>query len=382
MKRNFLILSLVLLSLLTPACLSSKDGKQTLTTTNPEQGPVSTLDANFYPINKVVCDPFDPNPPGPNDGLVASLYYRKQDQAAFGAVLDYIEQAQESNKNLFFSSLNVPTRIFSLGFPSETGEMVKNDAGSDLVEYFALRFHSILKLSAPDEEGEYELALLSDDGATFKIKQADGSYKMHVNNDGDHPTRFGCGTEKIVMNRNTELAVQLDYYQGPRYHISLIPMWRKVNPNNAPETSCGLTSNEAFFDYNNASAPQSAYNQILARGWKPIAAANWHLPSSAIFNPCVSGTVPVISDFKLVRSEEGFVTFSWKTDIPSTSQLLFKNVATGVEGLTVADNTLRTSHQVNAFHGIVIGQTYDFQGISISADYGKSMSSAVRLKVQ
>jgi hypothetical protein len=368
-------------SLSITACLSSKTG-DTIAASNPSADQLSTFNANMYPINKVVCDPFDPNPPGPNDGLVATLYYKSKNQSPLLNVQSYVDLAQKSNKYLFFSNLNVPTRIFELGFPTETGDMIKNDAGEDLNEYFALSFNSVLKLAAGDEEGEYQMALLSDDGAVMKVKQSDGTYKTIVNNDGDHPTRFGCGLQNLNLTKETELAVQLDYYQGPRYHIALIPMWRKVTANMPAETSCGITGNETFFDYNHNSTPQSAYNQLLARGWKPIAAANWHLPASSVFNPCVPGTVPVISNFKLLTNTEGLVVFTWETDIPATSQLLYKNVSSGEEGLSAADNVLRTQHQVSVYQGIALGQTYDFQGISISENYGKSLSSVVRLKVQ
>jgi hypothetical protein len=368
--------------LLTSGCLNQNNNEPTIAASNPSADQLSTFNTNMYPINKVVCDPFDPNYPGPNDGLVATLYYKLQNQSPLPAVQDYIDHTQRSNKYLFFSSLNVPTRIFELGFPTETGTKVQNDAGEDLNEYFALSFSSILKLTESDEAGEYQLALLSDDGAVFKIKQSDGTFKTVVNNDGQHPTRLGCGTETIQMNHSSEVAVQLDYYQGPRYHIAMVPMWRKVTATLPPETSCGLTGNETFFDYAHGSTPQPAYQQLLARGWKPIAAGNWHLPASSIFNPCVPGTVPVISNFKLVSSTEGFVVFSWTTDIPATSQLLYKNVASGVETLTEADNVLRTSHQVSVYQGMMIGQTYDFQGISISENYGKSLSPVLRITVQ
>jgi hypothetical protein len=375
------ILIVCVTSLSITACLSSKNG-DTIAASNPSTDQLSTFNANMYPINKVVCDPFDPNPPGPNDGLVATLYYKSTNQSPLANVQSYIDLAQKSNKYLFFSSLNVPTRIFELGFPTETGDMIKNDANEDLNEYFALSFKSVLKLTAEDTEGEYQMALLSDDGAVLKIKQPDGTFKTIVNNDGDHPTRLGCGIENVTLTKETELAVQLDYYQGPRYHIALIPMWRKVTANMDPETSCGATGNDTFFDYNHGSAPQSAYTQLLTRGWKPIAAANWHLPASSVFNPCVPGTAPVISNFKLLTNTEGLVVFTWETDIPATSQLFYKNIATDEEGLSAADNVLRTQHQVSVYQGVAIGQTYDFQGISISENYGKSLSPLVRLKVQ
>jgi len=205
---------------LLPGC---SDEKASLVATNPEEGPLANFDVNTYALNKVVCDPFDPGTPGPNDGLIATLHYRGAGQPRWYTANEYIELGQKSPKNLFFSTLDVPTRLFTAGFPTETGGVIKNDAGEDLHEYFALSFRSVLKLAPGDEPGNYELALLSDDGANFFIRNSDGTYRTAVSNDGDHPTRFGCG-ETIAMDHESKIVVKLDYYQCPRYHISLIPI--------------------------------------------------------------------------------------------------------------------------------------------------------------
>jgi hypothetical protein len=169
-------------------------------------------------------------------------------------VAEVIEKGVSSEQNLFFTQVNVPTRAFSLGFPTEAGATVKTDEGENLFEYFALRFDGGLSLAGDEEEGEYELALLSDDGATWSIRPTDtlvGQFKpgedpfsMVVNNDGNHPTRLGCG-ETILMKRNMPLDVRFDYTQGPRYHISMIPMWRKVTATTQSETRCRVQAGSA-----------------------------------------------------------------------------------------------------------------------------------------
>lgn len=379
MKMFVRILTLTLLTA-TTACLNSKNGQTTEVANQPEQGPLAVFDTNIYPINKVVCDPFDPGTPGPNDGLIAQLYYRGQGQNRWYSTTDFLNQGQKSQQKLFFSALNVPTRVFAMGFPSETGASVRDDAGNVLNEYFALSFSSVLKLAPQDEEGEYEFALLSDDGAMMYVRDSAGNYQPIVSNDGDHPTRLGCG-QKIQMTRESELVVKLDYYQGPRYHISLIPMWRKVTASTTAEPRCGQTGNNLFFDYNNNSQPQPAYNELLARGWKPIHADNWNLPGYAIFNPCTPGTLPTISNLNLAVNVEGFVAFAWNTDIPATSQLLIKNMTTGEETLTTADNRLRVSHYITTTI-LSVGTTYEVRAISISADYGKAISNPITFTVQ
>lgn len=367
-----------LLGLFLQGC-SSSNGNSTLTTTNPEEGPIPTFNANIYPLNKLVCDPFDPGTPGPNDGMIATLHYRTSGQPAWQRVNDYIEQGHKSAQYLFFSKLNVPTRIFSLGFPTETGESIKNDLQETLNEYFALSVSSILKLAPSDEEGEYELALLSDDGAVFQIRQQDGNYITVVDNDGNHPTRMGCGA-RITMDRESELVVRINYYQGPRYHISVIPMWRKVNAQTTAEPRCGHTGNGLYFDYNNNSKPQPAYQELLTRGWKPISEDNWNMPAYALFNPCTKGTIPTISNYINVVNTEGMVVFSWNTNIPASSQILYKNIRTGEELITVAPTRLRTTHSV-VIPNLSLGETYEFRAVSISADYGKTISNPINLQV-
>jgi hypothetical protein len=359
-------------------CFSS-NGSTTLTTTNPEEGPLSVFDANIYPLNKVVCDPFDPGAPGPNDGMIATLYYRGTGQSRWYKTNDYIEQGQKSSKYLFFSKLDVPTRVFSMGFPSETGESIKNDGQEILNEYFALSVSSVLKLSEQDTAGEYELALLSDDGAVMQIRQPDGTYKTVVDNDGDHPTRLGCG-ERITMDHASELVVRLNYYQGPRFHISLIPLWRKVDASTPREVRCGQQGNSLYFDFNNNSKPQAAYNELLQRGWKPIAAENWHMPGFALFNPCTTGTAPIISNFENTVNVEGVVVFEWRTNIPATSQIVYKNLRTGEEQITTATNRLRVAHSVS-ISNLNPRDTYEFRAVSISADYGKTLSEPMTIRI-
>lgn len=334
-------------------------------------------DVNMYKLNKVVCDPMGgPGNPGPNDGLIAELFYLNSTQPHYQRVLDYILNGTASTQKLFFSDLNVPTRLFNTGFPIQTGSMVKDDAGNDLIEYFGLRFKSVLKLAPTDASGEYELALLSDDGAVMKIVDDDGVHRVVVNNDSDHPTRMGCG-QKLMFDHETEYDVVIDYYQGPRYNISLIPMWRKVTSTTPAETECGQSGNARYFDYNNNSTPTQKYLGLLARGWKPIHADNWHLPPMAIYNPCTEGKAPVISNFSVLDTREGEVIVRWNTDVPATSQVLVRD-SQGRETVTTSDNVLRTQHHIVIGQGTIqFGQTYSFQGISIAADMGKALSRVI-----
>ncbi len=112
---------------------------------------------------------------------------------------------------------------------------------------------------------------------------------------------------------------------------------------------------------------------MLARGWKPIATANWHMPPQAQVNPCVDGTPATISNFQVRDIGEAVAIVTWETNLPATSQVLWKD-SDGNETLTVSDNVLRTQHQVIIDDGIDFDQTYTFQAVSITADMGKTLS--------
>lgn len=375
--RNVYSLSLVLiLSIMSIACskvveeVASKE--------------LSTFDVNMYALNKLVCDPFDGGPSNPGDpnygrGLKANLYYLRDDQPRYQHVLEYINNGMRADQFLFFTSLNVPTRMFNVGFPTESGSLVKRDDGSALYEYFALRLSSVIHLGPDDEAGDYEMAILSDDGAIMRLRGADGQYQTIVDNDGDHPTKFGCGGT-LTMTRETQRLMQFDYYQGPRFHISVIPMWRKKVAGQAAEPLCGQSGNNLFFN-ENTSQPQAAYNALLSRGWKPLDMDNYSLPASTIFNPCEPGIAPVISNYSVEDLVDGAVIARWTTDIPATSQLRYVDMITGVEELTTSDNQLNTQHEV-VVTALKPGRQYLFQGVSISDSYGKTLSSPITLLLQ
>lgn len=343
---------------------------------------LSTFNVNMYSLNKLVCDPFDGGPSNPTNpdfgrGLKASLYYLRDDQPRYGAVLDYINLGVKADQFLFFTKLDVPTRKFNIGFPTESGSLVKRDDGTDLLEYFALRLSTVLHLGPNDEEGAYELAILSDDGAVWRLRGADGNYQTVVSNDGNHPTKMGCTTYELSMTKATEKLMQFDYYQGPRFHISVIPMWRKKVPGQVAEPLCNQMGNNLFFD-ENTSLPKQPYNDLLARGWKPLNSTNYSLPASAIFNPCEQGTIPQVGGLIIEDLGNGHVVARWETDIPTASQVKIVDVASGVEQLTESDNEFRTQQEV-LMSGLKPGRQYTFQGISISSDYGKALTNSVTI---
>lgn len=377
MKTKTVSRTLSILSLLAlPACAQFL-GQEKLSA--PEEIQMSKMNVNLYPVTKTVCDPMGgDNDPRSNAGLKADLYWLPSGVRAATSASDLISRGTKSSQNLFFTQLNVPTRLFNTGFTSDSGAPVKNDTGDVLIENFAMRFSSVLRLAPSQDEGLYELAVLSDDGTVLRLRDDDGVYKPVVDSDGDHPTRMGCSAQAISMTRETEKMLQLDYYQGPRYHIALVVMMRKLGAGQQPgqDPLCGMTSNEAWFDYNHASAPQKAYNDLLARGWQVLTADNYAIPNSAFFNPCKEGEIPEISNVKLGETFVDAVVLDWDTDIMATSQIVVTNVKTGAQIISTSDNVMSLHHHVR-LTGLEADTDYTVQAVSISDTYGKGLSASV-----
>ncbi|MBL7542480.1 MAG: fibronectin type III domain-containing protein [Bdellovibrionaceae bacterium] len=352
----------------------------------------STYDINAYPLNKLVCDPFDPNtPPTPKHGIKSSLWFRGFNQPVYTSVLDYMSKYTASEQTLFFNSVNVPTRMFHSGFPLETGDVVRDDLGTQLIEYFAMKFESQITLSENDTEGLYEIAILSDDGTILKIKEPDDqgvlptNWETHINNDGDTATRMKCSSRLIDMKHGKKIPVELLYYQGPRYHISNMLIWRKASQA-GKDAYCGHSGNEYFFNPNNNSAPVR-WTNLAARGWRVLGSGNYLLPVSSHvssengdtdYNACYNGTPAKITDFRIIEQLSNEVSFSWRTNIKAISQILITNLDTGEKTVTQTDNVLRTSHQI-VISGLQNTTNYRFQVIAISEDLGRSISSAIDL---
>jgi hypothetical protein len=383
-KASLQLLKPLTASLLFVACGKiEKNNDLNVTTVNASGSGQDTIksryDVNRFPLNKLVCDPLDGSHQAPaeaNLGLKAQLYtvpkgtsYRKVDE--------YIEKGTLSSQSLFFTDLNVPTRMFTEGFNNSlTNSAVKDDAGEKLIEYFGIRFTSNLRLPANLEEGEYELAVLSDDGAQVKVK-IDNQWQLIVDNDGNHPTRMGCSSQLITFTRDTLLPVEISYYQGPRYHISNVLMWRKVSTAGA-DSQCGLLGNNMYFNPNSNSEPQTAYQNLLSRNWSVVPAESFVLDfeKDGDFNPCVTGTIPQISDFTVFEIMSANMVIGWKTDIPATSQIRVIEKNTGLEVLTASDNTMTTNHSMT-LGGLKPNTEYILQAISVSADLGKAFSTQI-----
>ncbi|MDZ4660727.1 MAG: hypothetical protein SGJ18_03825 [Pseudomonadota bacterium] len=249
------------------------------TSANKVNGPVTPF--SNPPICDIGTDPIDPD-----SGLQSDIYYLDQSQPRYKSVDEFISFGHRSNNPLFLSQLNVPTRMFDVGFLIDGGDFVRDEQNKVLIEYFALDIYSELRLTNQNVPGNYQVALLSDDGSILDAKISSDAYSTIVNNDGNHPTRLGCGATTLQMNADTRLPIRLKYFQGPRYHIALMMLWRKVNGTVPPsEPLCGVTGNETWFDPQNQQ-PTANFNSLLSRGWQVVKPNNFKLPNNHN-NPCI-----------------------------------------------------------------------------------------------
>jgi hypothetical protein len=343
-------------------------------------------DINRYPSNKLICDPFavDPVPSVTyENGIKAELFYRDVGQDRYYKTTDYFDKTTKSDKTVFLTDVNVPTRIFTDGFTTPTGSTLAKNGGEKLVEYFGLRMKTSIILTADDEPGDYELALLSDDGANLTIKSGDSADadEILIANDGDHPTKVGCATRTVRFRPNVMLPVELSYYQGPKYHIANVLVWRKATEA-GKDPSCNKVGNQLFWDFNNKSEPQPEFINMQSRGWKILKPGNFMVArDSGDYNPCAPAVPPVISNFEVGEVILQSVGFHWTTDLPATSQVLLINTRTGLETLTDSDNTLRVDHTITV-DGLDSGTTYKVRAISIGQDLGRAQSPELQFTTQ
>ena len=188
---------------------------------------------------------------------------------------------------LYFFNLNVPTRSFSKGFPLFDGSLLQGLDNQPLLEFFRIDFDGFVELGDGDAEGDYELAMLSDDGATLDIG---------INGDRviDSPdatqTKLMCATQAVPFKQGFSQPVMLHWFQGPKYHIANMMLWRKKSA--TAEPLCGASGNDLWFDYNAGPyVKKQAFKDLETRGWKVIGAKNFRLPLSEPMNPCSSPRV-------------------------------------------------------------------------------------------
>lgn len=277
------------------------------------------------PSNKFICEPFGNMNGGEiKGGLKAELAYvdpslnlTAATKNAYG-VMEYFGSASQFVKTttpIFLSQVNVPTRKFDQGFMLSDGSFLSDTNNNKLIEWFALRMKSVLKLSDTDAEGLYEIATISDDGSRLFLGQpagADGIVPPEVeivNNDGAHSTRMKCASQPINMSRTSKLPMTYYYNQGPRTEIANVMVWRKVDAASAEKyVNCDKVDSNKWWRSSDSS-PAEYWNAVAADGWKIVDAKNFELPNSQI-NPCAAQNNNLIAKADFAPLANGMTTLN------------------------------------------------------------------------
>lgn len=329
-------------------------------------------DVEFSNPDQVVCDPLSGNAsPRPENGLLGTLRVRSAEMGTkVNSVMDYYNKGTVVPGELYFADVNVPTRAFTEGFTNASGSILVDAAGSKLIEHFSIEYTTVLKLTASDLEGKYDLALISDDGARLFIKE-NGKWNELINNDGTHPTKMACANRMIDMKRDTALEVKVLYYQGPRYHIANSLIWRHESKikksargferfNTAmSKLYCGKQGNFFFAKGKNKTELSPV---MVNQGFSVVPAANFFMPDY-MTNPCVKPDL-AIADFKVESAQAPNARITWKTNVPAKSQLRVVNIYTGEEILLQMSDSFVTDH-IADLSNLVRGIYYQVQAISV-----------------
>lgn len=289
-----------------PATFFSNIAALRQTSVTPEDDGIADPEPTPQP-SSIVCDALGGGstpPPSMSSqaGLKGELRYIPPAAVANRpySSIDFFLYGTKIPVDLFFSKIDVPTQSFTQGFRTQTGTLLKTPGDDLLMEYFLVRFQTRLKLGgAMNQPGNYQFATLSDDGSMVRIKDPDA--RVLVDNDGTHAPRFRCSEEAVSFTEETRLATEIDYFQGPAQHISMIMLWRArgegdslVDP--VQDAECfGSADTERYFRYRDSagnpivpSEPKAAWLELLNKGWRVLEPENFLLPESETAgNPCL-----------------------------------------------------------------------------------------------
>ncbi|QDK46749.1 hypothetical protein DOM22_17095 [Bdellovibrio sp. ZAP7] len=259
-------------------------GDHVMTVTAKDKAGNSASKVVNFTAKKIVCDPFSASGISCRQGWKGNIFYFPGTTSGWTSLAKYFSEGVDAGVILYMSKIFVPVRTFSNGFPTTDGELVKKkaaDGGANLVEWFALRLGTILKLGASDSAGYYQFALISDDGSKLYVAPAaGGAYATIIDNDNAHSATMKCSTSAIYMDSKSRMPAKIEYFQGPRYHIAVTLMYRKVSSASpAVSAPCGAVDSNFYGSIDNTSGDYtgSKYQSALDDGWKPMSTDNFLL---------------------------------------------------------------------------------------------------------
>lgn len=197
-----------------------------------------------------------PSVPQSRLGLIAHLY---EGQNEWNNIDRYYSQGYKHQENIYFSNFNVPTRSFDEGFGYSADDYLKNRNGEKLIEWFAIEAKGNITLPESETGGSYHIATLSDDGIRIKV-----SGELILNNPNTHGATVDCATKLFELNKGEEKSFELGYFQGPRYHIALITLVKKIDDPSTFKKNC--TNGQS-------------YQKLIDNGYKVIGPSWFTLPA-------------------------------------------------------------------------------------------------------
>jgi hypothetical protein len=241
-----------------------------------------------------VCDPFENGGTAGNkkNGIKAKLYYygeQAMQDHPYSSVNDFFQYGTSPNVDFFFTNIYTPTRAFDQGFQLGDGSLVSNDRGEPLYEHFAFKFTGGIQLPQGMASRNVQFAILADDGATLSIVHPTSS-SLIVDDDGIHATKMACAAAPVAVSSTERLKFELNYYQGPRLHISLVLLWREWSDNSGFDSNdpwCGQAGNSLFFNSSTMpSTAQAPWDDLMSR-WEVVPANVFHVDGDKdVVNPC------------------------------------------------------------------------------------------------
>jgi hypothetical protein len=202
-----------------------------VTTGTPETDPGTALCVDGKSSDaSVICNPLGDQPvddggdvpsvPQRRMGLIAKIY---EGEANWNNINTYAQKGYEHPEKIYFSNFNVPERAFSEGFSFGENDFLKNKTGEKLIEWFSISARGFITLPDNEEAGYFELVTMSDDGV--KVSVAD---ELLIDSPNTHGSQIVCASKLIHLDKNELKKFNLDYFQGPRYHITLMSFIKRV----------------------------------------------------------------------------------------------------------------------------------------------------------
>lgn len=251
----------------------------------------------------VSCSPLSEKNNSEQKGIVGNVRVIKKGLKKYNSLRNKLtnylnpEYSEELPIKVFMENINVPERKFSKGFKTNAQTILRHD-DRDLIEWFNVNLESELMLTGPEEEGHYELMIVSDDGSALSIKEMGGEFehKNFLYSPNKHGPKAVChktnnSSALINFKYGKKYKLNINYFQGPRHVIALQMFWRKIPEANVEKFKRASLCNSSMYI-------RSGRDRKLDKdGFKLIEPKYFNLPGSSV-NQC--GSV-ILDTFKLSK---------------------------------------------------------------------------------